>query len=97
MANADNLWEVVQSLWPINAKWQTISQIEALAPKGTAGIDNPSSYAFAMLTLLSTARRNFIIHEDHVTQNAINAEVVIANRNNGIWRLYLNSRVRKAL
>lgn len=97
MANADVLWEVVQRFWPNNATWQTISQIESLVPQGTAGINNPSSYTFAMLTLLSTARRNFIVHEDYLAENAINAEVVIANRNNGIWRHYLNSRVRRAL
>jgi len=95
MANADKLWEVVQSLWPVDEKWQTIGQIEALAPKGTAGINNSSSYAFAMLTLLSTFRRNFVVHEDYDAQNSINAEVVIANRNNGFWRHYLNSRIQK--
>ncbi len=96
MANADKLWEVAQSLWPTGEKWQTIGQIESLVPKGTAGITNASSYAFAMLTMLSTFRRNFLVHEDYDAQNAINDEVVIANRNNGIWRNYLNSKVSKA-
>jgi hypothetical protein len=94
--NADKLWTVVQGLWPINSKWQMISQIKDLAPIRTAGIDNRSSYDFAMLTMLSTVRRNFVVHEQINAEKEINDEVVKSNRNNGIWRDYLNSRVRKA-
>lgn len=97
MPNADKLWSVVQDSWPINSRWQTISQIKDLAPIGTAGIDNRSSYDFAMLTMLSTVRRNFVVHEHINTEKEINAEVVKTNRNNGIWRYHLNSRVRKAI
>ena len=96
MPNADKLWNVVQDLWPINSKWQTISQIKDLAPIGTAGINNRSSYDFAMLTMLSTVRRNFVVHEQINAEKKINDEVVKTNRNNGIWRYYLNSRVQKA-
>jgi hypothetical protein len=97
MPNADKLWDVVQDLWPINSKWQTINEIKELVPIGTAGIDNRSSYDFAMLTMLSTVRRNFFVHEHINTEKEINAEVVKTNRNNGIWRYHLNSRVRKAI
>jgi hypothetical protein len=95
MANADILWEFISGNWPEESKWTTIDQIESIAPLETAGITKPSSYAFAMLTLLSTVRRDFIIHEDTEAENAINDEIIKTNRNNGIWRHYPKSRVRK--
>ncbi|MGD9365696.1 MAG: hypothetical protein PVH87_08385 [Desulfobacteraceae bacterium] len=95
--NADKLWDVVKDLWPVNSQWQTIDEIKELAPIGTAGIGNRSSYDFAMLTMLSTVRRNYIVHEQINAEKEINDEVVKTNRNNGIWRYHLNSRVRKAI
>ncbi|MCB2141089.1 hypothetical protein KQH27_00110 [bacterium] len=95
MPNADKLWTVVQSLWPINDEWLTIDEIMGLAPIKTAGINNRSSYDFAMLTMVSTVRRDFIVHENTITESAINDELIKTNRNNGIWRKFLNSRVRK--
>ena len=95
--NVEKLWDVVKDLWPKNSQWQTIGDIKGLAPIGTAGIDNRSSYDFAMLTMLSTVRRNFVVHEKIITEKEINDEIVKTNRNNGIWRYHLNSRVRKAI
>jgi hypothetical protein len=95
MANADILWEFISNNWPENSEWIKIGQIESIAPLKTAGIINPSSYAFAMLTLLSTVRRDFIIHEDTEAEKAINDEIIKTNRNNAIWRHYPKSRVRK--
>jgi hypothetical protein len=96
MPNADKLWNVVQNAWPVDAQWLTIDQVAALAPKGTEGINNHSSYDFAVLTMLSTARRNYIVHQDSAAQEAIDDHVVRANRNNGIWKRYPASKVRRA-
>lgn len=96
MSNADKLWDVVQNAWPVDTQWLTIGQVAALAPKGTEDINNHSSYDFAMLTLLSTARRTYVVHQDNAAQEAIDAHVVRANRNNGIWKTYLSSNVRRS-
>jgi hypothetical protein len=96
MANADLLWLEVISKWPEGTDRLKISSIAELAPIGTADISNRSSYDFAMLTLLSTQRRDFIVHDDHAAKQAIDNEVLETNRNNGIWRNYLGSFVRKA-
>jgi hypothetical protein len=60
MNHADLLWNVLNVLWPANTLWLTIHQVSQLMPLGTSGITNRSSYDFAMLTMLSTARRRAI-------------------------------------
>lgn len=95
MPNADLLWNVIDENWPREQKWITIAQAEMYAPRGTAGVDIRASYDFAMLTMLSD-RRTYIIHDDLEAENAINGEVHIANRNNGIWRQFSESRIRRA-
>lgn len=95
MPNADLLWAIVDKKWPRDKKWITIAQAERFAPQGSAGVTIRSSYDFAMLTLLS-GRREYIDHKDDAAEAAINGEVHVANRNNGIWRKYLHSRIRKA-
>lgn len=95
MANADLLWKVVSELWPSHSKSLTIAQVVDLVPLGTEGITNRSSYDFAVLTMLSTVRRSFVLHCDQVAKESIDNEVVIVNRNNGIWKLYRNSEVKR--
>lgn len=94
MSNADLLWTIVKKEWPKDQEWITISLAEEFAPQDSAGITIRSSYDFAMLTLLSD-RREYIEHENEVAEVEINGEVHIANRNNGIWRKYYHSRIRK--
>jgi hypothetical protein len=96
MPNADNLWQFVLGGWPANRQTLTIADVENIAPLGTAGINNRSSYDFAMLTMLSTNRRNYIRHLNLAALEAINAEIILANRNNGIWRHYLEAEIEMA-
>ena len=97
VANADRLWGVLQGEWPENEVWLTIEKIQQLIPKGTENIDNYGSYNFAMLTLLSTNHRKFIVYEDKAVEQPINEEVAKTNRNNGIWRHHSNARVKRLL
>ena len=46
--------------------------------------------------MLSTVRRNYLIHGNPVVQTAINTEIIKTNRNNGLWKNYMGSTVRKA-
>ena len=96
MANADILWNVTNANWPNETIWLTIGQVIALAPIGTNGINNRSTYDFAILTMLSTVRRNYVIHRNPAAQAAIDGQIVLTNRNNGIWRQWLNAQVRKS-
>ncbi|MBM3240595.1 hypothetical protein FJZ31_30290 [Candidatus Poribacteria bacterium] len=95
MANADILWNVINANWPNETTWLTIGQVIALAPIGTNDISNRSTYDFAILTMLSTVRRNYVIHRNPAAQAAIDGQIVLTNRNNGIWRQWLNAQVRK--
>jgi hypothetical protein len=98
MPNADKLWNVIQNQWPADVQWLTIRQVVDLTPQGTADITNRSSYDFAMLTMLSTKRRKYVFHQNPGTQKVLDAEIVKTNRNNGLWRKYLNSKIcRKEL
>lgn len=96
MANADLLWDNLLQVWPLGQQWLTIIEIYNIIPINTCGITNRSSYDFAILTLLSTVRRpNYLLHDDLNTERVINEEVIKNNRNNGIWRQYFNSKVKK--
>lgn len=98
MRQHELLWLVIANNWPENREYITIRELIALAPQGTAGVAKPASYSYAILVLLCTYRdTQNIIHRDTNAERAIN-EQAAANpreRNNGIWRQYLNSEVCK--
>ena len=96
MPNADILWNALSQNWPEKKEWLTIEELTCIIPEGTAGIENRSSYDFAILTLLSTIRRpDYFTHEDPAVEKVINDEVTTTNRNNGIWSGYMRSRVAR--
>lgn len=94
MPNADILWQTLSANWPMDRGAITIREAEQIAPQGTGGVTNRSSYDFAMLTLLSN-RRTYIRHLDAGASDSINGEVHIANRNNGIWRHFYESEIER--
>lgn len=93
MANADRLWEIVNSQWPKNIEYLTIRQVTNFVPIGSAEVVNRAAYDFAILTMLSTVRRNFVQYEDKAIEEVVNNEVLTTNRNNGIWRQHPDTYV----
>ena len=104
---ADRLWAVINAEWPVDTEWLTLAQVASLAPfrvgrsgamvAGPHGIERKPTYEYGMLSVLSTARRHYVEHEDAAVDEALSAELRRTNRNNGIWRRteYKRARVRR--
>lgn len=95
LKNADKLWSVLVEKWPEERDWLTVEETQNLIPRGTGGVKIPSLYDFAILTLLGASRRHYVLFEDAEVQATISDEVVKTNRNNGIWRKHLRSKVKR--
>ena len=105
--SADRLWAVIDDQWPDEVEWLPLGDVAGLAPfrigrrgrmrTGLHGIDKKPTYEFAMLTVLCTARRAYVEHEDPSVDTALGDELRRVNRNNGIWRRaeYAGALVRR--
>lgn len=104
-SKADKLWQLLATRWPETQEWLAIEEVSQLIPfhpgkdrsdpEVHAIAGNRSTYDFCVLTLLSTHRRNYVVHEDLDTETSINFEVVKARRNNGYWRRLSRYKVRR--
>lgn len=65
----------------------SIKEVSSIIPKGTAGIDNPATYGYSFMSMLSGQKdRDYFIFEnknlkDEFTQNCRNP-----NRDNYFWK-----------
>jgi hypothetical protein len=72
-------------------------KLVTLAPLGTGGINKSRSYYYAVLALLATCRHGYlyVVHSNPQAERIVNEEVSKTNRNNGIWKTILESKVSK--
>jgi 5-methylcytosine-specific restriction protein A len=64
----------------------TISDIPKLIPKGTAGVDNPSTYPFSILSMLSGQNhRDYFVFENADLRDEFTKVAQKSDRDNYYW------------
>jgi hypothetical protein len=73
----------------------TIKEISNRIPRGTAGIFNPSSYNYAMISLFSGQKqRDYFLFENVEIRNQFTEQANNPLRNNNFWKKYIDELVK---